>query len=216
MPLHKGSSVSLPSEIVAKDQHPLKRKQPLSFDERSGPAATDAKPMKNQLIRSNDLLIQTPIEVLLDLLKQFAGVKDISDETQVHLFMVIFFCDVTNNLNLKFPLQILSELYLRVKATKGGTKGAILGALYGLVECQSSKILLAVARVVLGLGVTGSNLTGACKLVFKVARNEINDLLFIDSDVPELLVEGDLIHFECSLTTFFEILFSAGKSNTDN
>lgn len=46
------------------------------------------------------------------------------------------------------------------------------------------------ARVVLALGVTGSNLTGACKLVFKVARNEVNDSLFIDSDVPELLVEA--------------------------
>lgn len=62
--------------------------------------------------------------------------------------------------------------------------------MYGLVECSSSKILLAVARVVLALGVTGSNLTGACKLVFKVARNEVNDSLFIDSDVPELLVEA--------------------------
>lgn len=65
-----------------------------------------------------------------------------------------------------------------------------MGALYGLVECNSPKILLAVARVVLALGVSGSNLTGACKLVFKVARNEVNDSLFIDSDVPELLVEA--------------------------
>lgn len=31
---------------------------------------------------------------------------------------------------------------------------------------------------------TGSNLTGACKLVFKIARNENNDALFADSDVP--------------------------------
>lgn len=73
---------------------------------------------------------------------------------------------------------------------KGSSRGPILGALYGLVECSSSKILLAVARVVLALGVTGSNLTGACKLVFKVARNEVNDSLFIDSDVPELLVDA--------------------------
>ena len=58
------------------------------------------------------------------------------------------------------------------------------------MECQSPKILLAVARVVLALNVTGSNLTGACKLVFKVARNEVNDFLFIDSDVPELLVDA--------------------------
>ena len=33
-------------------------------------------------------------------------------------------------------------------------------------------------------------MTGACKLVFKVARNEVNDSLFIDSDVPELLVDA--------------------------
>lgn len=34
------------------------------------------------------------------------------------------------------------------------------------------------------LCVTGSNLTGACKLVFKVARNERNDNLFAAIDVP--------------------------------
>jgi armadillo repeat-containing protein 2 len=65
-----------------------------------------------------------------------------------------------------------------------------LSALYGLVECSSPKILLNVARIVLALNVSGSNLTGACKLVFKVARNEVNDSLFIDSDVPELLVDA--------------------------
>lgn len=31
---------------------------------------------------------------------------------------------------------------------------------------------------------TGSNLTGACKLIFKVARNERNDNLFAAIDVP--------------------------------
>lgn len=81
------------------------------------------------------------------------------------------------------------ELYTRVKGTKTN-RGVILGALYGIVECNSPKILLAIARVVLALNVSGSNLTGACKLVFKVARNEVNDSLFIDSDVPELLVEA--------------------------
>lgn len=58
------------------------------------------------------------------------------------------------------------------------------------MECSSPKILLAIARVVLALNVIGSNLTGACKLVMSVARNEVNDSLFIDSDVPELLVDA--------------------------
>jgi hypothetical protein len=87
-------------------------------------------------------------------------------------------------------MQILLELYSRVKGTKVTNRGEILGALYGLVECHSQKILLAIARVVLSLNVSGSNLTGACKLVMSVARNEINDSLFIDSDVPELLVDA--------------------------
>jgi hypothetical protein len=129
------------------------------------------------------------------MLKDYAGVKDISDETQTHLNMV------NNNHNINFVLllfqrqfrlfmtQILLELYSRVRGTKSN-RGNILQSLYGLVECSSPKILLAIARVVLALNVSGSNLTGACKLVFKVARNEVNDSLFIDSDVPELLVDA--------------------------
>lgn len=204
MPLKKeSSSVSLPTDGV-KDQHPLKRKQPLSFDATASEAKLSGDVTKNRLIRSNDLLTQTPTEVLLDLLKAYAGVKECAEETQVHLYMVRLFlampyheklvskvsrkqmeseivvsdklnccltkCSLTNcqillqplftNFNPSFPIQILSELYTRVKDTKGSWRGAILGSLYGLVECSSPKILLAVARVVLALGVTGSNLTG--------------------------------------------------------
>lgn len=114
--------------------------------------------------------------------------------------------------SLFLHLQILSELYNRVrKNEKHFKKGFILGGLYGLVECASPKILLAVARVVLAvsrpffflilskspnillhfkLRVSGSNLTGACKLIFKVARNEQNDHLFHETDLLELLIDG--------------------------
>lgn len=89
IPLGKGSSVSLPSE-VAKEHHPLKRKQPISMEDVGAKSEVklNASDMKNRLIRSNDLLTQTPNEVLLDLLKAFAGIKECSDETQTHLFMV--------------------------------------------------------------------------------------------------------------------------------
>ncbi|XP_037918228.1 armadillo repeat-containing protein 2 isoform X2 [Hermetia illucens] len=127
---------------------------------------------RTRLTRSNDLLAQSTTETLLDLLKAHAGIKECNEETVQHIN------------------AILVELYTRVKGAKGNWRGAILGGLYGLVECSSPKILLAVARVVLALCVTGSNLTGACKLVFKVARSETNDHLFADSDVPELLIEG--------------------------
>ncbi|XP_070490786.1 armadillo repeat-containing protein 2 [Chironomus tepperi] len=191
MPLYnKATSLSLPpsrggdEQKQQNPQHPLKRKQPVSFDETVTPNVSGSNNKndgmlnkdlsKNRLIRSNDLnpLIQSSTDTLLDMLKAYAGIKECSDETQVHLNM------------------ILLELYSRVKGTQCN-RGAILGVLYGLVECNSPKILLAIARIVLSMNnISGSNLTGACKLVFKVARNEVNDSLFIDSDVPELLVDA--------------------------
>ncbi|XP_055855262.1 armadillo repeat-containing protein 2 [Episyrphus balteatus] len=122
--------------------------------------------------RNYDLLAQTSTETLTDMLKQHSGLKEVTDETVQHIN------------------AILLELYNRIRCTEGCWRTAVLGGLYGLVECTSAKILLAVARVVLGLRVTGSNLTGACKLVFKVARNEANDYLFHETDVPELLTDG--------------------------
>lgn len=57
-----------------------------------------------------------------------------------------------HRLLLRVPLlQILTELYSRVKGARGRWRCAVLGALYGLVECASSKILLSVARVVLAV-----------------------------------------------------------------
>lgn len=40
------------------------------------------------------------------------------------------------------------------------------------------------------MGVGGSNLTGAFKLIFKIAKNDSNDALFVDTDLPELMVDA--------------------------
>ncbi|XP_061387302.1 armadillo repeat-containing protein 2-like [Musca vetustissima] len=125
------------------------------------------------LTRCNDLLGQSSTEKLIDMLKEHAGLKECTDET-------------VNHIN-----SILTELYNRVhKHEDNFKKGFILGGLYGLVECTAPKILLSVARVVLALRVSGSNLTGACKLIFKVARSEQNDHLFHENDILELLIDG--------------------------
>lgn len=65
--------------------------------------------------------------------------------------MIEFLIDYKRNVACLLFFQILTELYTRVKGAKGNWRGAILGALYGLVECAASKILLAVARVVLAV-----------------------------------------------------------------
>ncbi|XP_030378858.1 armadillo repeat-containing protein 2 [Scaptodrosophila lebanonensis] len=123
--------------------------------------------------RNGALLSQSTTETLIELLKQHAGLKECSEETVKHIN------------------AILQELYNRVrKQERNFKRGFILGGLYGLVECTAPRVLLAVARVVLALRVTGSNLTGACKLIFKVARHEQNDSLFHENDLLELLIDG--------------------------
>ncbi|KAH8320157.1 hypothetical protein KR074_003735 [Drosophila pseudoananassae] len=137
------------------------------------PALGGSGPATPMPTRNGALLCQSSTETLIELLKQHSGLKDCSDETVQHIN------------------GILQELYTRVRKQERGCKrGFILGGLYGLVECSSPRVLLAVARVVLALRVTGSNLTGACKLIFKVARNEQHDGLFHEHDVLELLIDG--------------------------
>ncbi|KFB43495.1 hypothetical protein ZHAS_00011300 [Anopheles sinensis] len=175
----KPSETSSPSSIVK--NHPLKRRQVQSFDDQvtANTVSDQRKVCRNDieeqtklLRRSNDLLVQSSTEGLIDILKAYAGLKECDESTVAYIS------------------AILDEIYARTKGSKGSWRGAVLGALYGLVESSSPKILLSVACVVFAINVTGSNLTGACKLVFKIARNEHNDSLFVDSDVPELLVDG--------------------------
>ncbi|KAH8362377.1 hypothetical protein KR200_000287 [Drosophila serrata] len=137
------------------------------------PALSGSGPATPMPPRNGALLCQSSTETLIELLKQHRGLKECSDETVQHVN------------------AILQELYTRVrKQERNFKRGFILGGLYGLVECSSPRVLLAVARVVLALRVTGSNLTGACKLIFKVARHEQHDALFHEHDVLELLIDG--------------------------
>lgn len=75
-------------------------------------------------------------------------------------------------------LQILTELYSRVKGARGRWRGAVLGALYGLVECVSSKILLSVARVVLAVSLYSLSCLHFLAMLARTASNE-NKSLFI-------------------------------------
>lgn len=87
MPLHKGTSISLPAEHP--QQQSLKRKQSvsLSLDDKNNSLQKDLS--KNRLMRSNDILLQSSFETILDMIRAYAGIKECTEETQVHLNMVI-------------------------------------------------------------------------------------------------------------------------------
>ncbi|KAJ3654800.1 hypothetical protein Zmor_013962 [Zophobas morio] len=113
--------------------------------------------------------------------------------------------DVINDLNYESVkmdnedrvIELLGELYDRMETenllnTKVSSKMKIhiLKALYKYVESQNEKLLLNIARVILGLKVTGNNLSGVCKLIFKVSKNDKNDYLFFQKNILELFLDA--------------------------
>ncbi|XP_049879021.1 armadillo repeat-containing protein 2 [Pectinophora gossypiella] len=66
----------------------------------------------------------------------------------------------------------------------------VLRALYMHIDSEDERVLVAIARALLTMRVTGNHLAAACKLVFKIARNDKNDHYFRNTDLLDLLVEG--------------------------
>ncbi|CAH0557514.1 unnamed protein product [Brassicogethes aeneus] len=66
----------------------------------------------------------------------------------------------------------------------------ILKTLYKFVESTDERILIAIAKVILALKVTGNNLSGVCKLIFKVSKNDKNDQLFFQHNLLELFLDA--------------------------
>ncbi|XP_046392648.1 armadillo repeat-containing protein 2 isoform X2 [Ischnura elegans] len=92
-------------------------------------------------------------------------------------------------------ITLLEKLYEildcnNLLGTKLGSKkkSVILQSLYKFVERSSNELLLELARIIMGLGVTGHNLAAVCKLIFKVARSDENDNLFHKGNILELFV----------------------------
>lgn len=112
MPQRKETSFSLPSTATTSEkEHPLKRKQPQSFDDKANGNASGSQEetiipdikkddhnnkkvmkdtgvtTKSRLIRSGtfDILAQSSTETLLEMLKAHAGIKECSDETLQHV-----------------------------------------------------------------------------------------------------------------------------------
>ncbi|KAK3853020.1 hypothetical protein Pcinc_040421 [Petrolisthes cinctipes] len=91
--------------------------------------------------------------------------------------------------------ELVGKVYIVLEA--GGLLGRhfryrsqVLRAVFRLVDREHGPLLAAIARVMLALKVSGSNLTSVCKLVFKVTRHDVNDALFLEGNLLDLLLEA--------------------------
>ncbi|XP_025026171.1 armadillo repeat-containing protein 2 isoform X2 [Python bivittatus] len=83
--------------------------------------------------------------------------------------------------------QALEEGNMLSKRFKRRT--LLLKVLYKLVDVASDPLGLKLAKIILGLKVSGKNLLNVCKLVFKISRNEKNDSLIQNDQILDSLLE---------------------------
>ncbi|KRT79515.1 hypothetical protein AMK59_8475 [Oryctes borbonicus] len=120
---------------------------------------------------AKDKTVDEVIELLIA-----ESVKTHNDADVIELLGVLYECmEKENMLNAKVSSK---------------TKIHILKCLYKFVESHNEKLLLSIARIILALKVTGNNLSGVCKLIFKVSKNDKNDNLFFQKNILELFVDA--------------------------
>ncbi|XP_061479538.1 armadillo repeat-containing protein 2 isoform X2 [Rhineura floridana] len=68
-------------------------------------------------------------------------------------------------------------------------RSLFLKTLYKLVDIASDPLGLKLAKIILGLKVSGKNLLNVCKLVFKISRNEKNDSIIQNDQILDSLLE---------------------------
>ncbi|ERL91825.1 armadillo repeat-containing protein 2 isoform X1 [Dendroctonus ponderosae] len=113
--------------------------------------------------------------------------------------------DILNDLNRTDPQNyndetvknLLEELYAFMEKEgmlnskiSSKLKIVILKSLYRFVESKNEQILINIAQIILVMKVTGNNLSGVCKLIFKIAKNDVNDNLFFRRNLLELFLDA--------------------------
>lgn len=84
--------------------------------------------------------------------------------------------------------DIVEKKYLTNIKEDFHTKSRILKCIDKFIEVNNDFILLKIAIIILNLNVTGLNISSVSKLIFKIARNDQNDVYFEQTKVLSLFV----------------------------
>ncbi|XP_078029966.1 armadillo repeat-containing protein 2 [Epinephelus lanceolatus] len=90
-------------------------------------------------------------------------------------------CDLCNGLH--GALAEADMLGRRCKRRSG-----ILRTLFRLIDLNSARLNLHIAKLCLALCVSGNNLLNICKLIFQISRSESNDILFQNNSIIDTLL----------------------------
>lgn len=68
-------------------------------------------------------------------------------------------------------------------------RGEILRTVFKFLDLSEPRLLLRLGRLILSMKVTGNNLTNICMVVYRVAKTEKNDQLFLEENMLRCLVD---------------------------
>ncbi|CAI2734095.1 unnamed protein product [Schistosoma spindalis] len=115
---------------------------------------------------------------------------------------------ITNKLNENEIIDLLDRIQNCISEfdlegnRKWPNRSMLLKAVFNLINYPSSRIHLAVARLIFTMNVTGKNLLNICKIVYKVAKNADNDCLFLENPNTLDVLIGALHLLELSIMPF--------------
>ncbi|EDV25124.1 uncharacterized protein TRIADDRAFT_26025 [Trichoplax adhaerens] len=97
-------------------------------------------------------------------------------------------------------------------------RSSVLHAAYRLLDQDDPKLLIKLARIIFSMKVSGKNLGNICKLVYLASRNESNDKMIIDENIPDYLFEiwkdvDPTINLEALTYSAASIKFLSGNAN---
>ncbi|EDO32819.1 predicted protein, partial [Nematostella vectensis] len=68
-------------------------------------------------------------------------------------------------------------------------RGEILKTVFKFLDINDPKLILRLGRLILSMKVTGNNITNICMVVYRLAKTEKNDQMFMEEDMLKCLVQ---------------------------
>nr|XP_056712179.1 armadillo repeat-containing protein 2 [Euleptes europaea] len=167
------TEIATPSQVISKsDQdHPKRSGRPSSCPDNTNWIKSDAKTENNLGVNETDEEENYWNMRILTILHEL--------ETEDNVESLCHACDIL--------YQALEEGNMLGKRFKKRT--LFLKTLYKLCDIASDPLGLKLAKIILGLKVSGKNLLNVCKLVFKISRNEKNDSLIQSDQILDSLLK---------------------------
>ncbi|KAK3739022.1 hypothetical protein QZH41_010480 [Actinostola sp. cb2023] len=75
-------------------------------------------------------------------------------------------------------------------STSARRRGEILKTLFKFLDVNDSRLVLRLGRLILSMKVTGNNITNICMVIYKLAKTEKNDQMFLEEDMLRYLVDA--------------------------